>query len=30
MTGTCKDCGTKNVEVNADGLCAACAAKAGK
>jgi hypothetical protein len=27
MMGTCKGCGTENVEVNEQGLCAACAAK---
>ncbi len=27
MMGTCTGCGTENVEVNEQGLCAACAAK---
>jgi hypothetical protein len=27
MMGTCKGCGTPNVELNEDGMCEACAAK---
>ncbi len=26
MMGTCKGCGTENVELNEEGLCAMCAA----
>lgn len=29
MMGTCKSCGTENVELNEQGLCANCAATAG-
>jgi hypothetical protein len=29
MMGTCKGCGTENVELNEQGLCANCAAKQG-
>lgn len=29
MMGTCKGCGTENVELNEQGLCANCAPKEG-
>jgi NMD protein affecting ribosome stability and mRNA decay len=29
MMGTCTSCGTENVELNEQGLCANCAAKSG-
>lgn len=30
MTGTCVNCGTADVELNEQGLCATCAAKQGE
>jgi hypothetical protein len=30
MEGTCKNCGTPNVELNDEGMCANCAAAAPK